>query len=120
MRQAYIKGTADDPLLRSVRDSSADGGYAVFSDGSPREIISRESHALADATDRSLERALPAKYISDPAYIFTETEPELDLYTTLAGKQEAHEEMVRTLSPLMRNFGAHTRSFVLSLPVDAR
>jgi hypothetical protein len=52
-------------------------------------VISRESNALAGATDGVLEQSLPRKYVSDPAYVLGETEPELDLYDVLNNKKAA-------------------------------
>jgi hypothetical protein len=78
-------------------------------------VITVESRAMADALDDALARYLPSQYVSDPGYVFGETDPGVDL-----------ERVSRYLSPvaqvalngalvgLLGNFGKHTRSFVRS------
>jgi hypothetical protein len=116
MRNAYARHDADDALVHAVKDTSADAGRAPFSDDAAREVISGESKALADATDRVLEQSLPRKYVSDPAYVLGETDPELDLYDVLnKSSAPAREAMTGMVAGLLRNFGAHSRAFVRSL-----
>jgi hypothetical protein len=116
MRNAYARHDADDALVHAVKDTSADAGRASFADDAAREVISRESNALAGATDRVLEQNLPRKYVSDPAYVLGETEPELDLYDVLnKSPPPAREAMTGMVADLLRNFGAHSRAFVRSL-----
>jgi hypothetical protein len=103
-------------LVGAVEDTSADAGRASLADDAVREVISRESNALAGATDRVLEQSLPRKYVSDPAYVLGETEPELDLYDVLSkSPPPTREAMTGMVASLLRNFGAHTRAFVRSL-----
>jgi len=121
MRNAYVRHDAGDALIRAVEDTTADAGRAAFADGTAREVISRESNALAGATDRVLERSLPAKYVSDPAYVLGETEAGLDLYGVLnISAPAAQEAMTGMVARLLRNFGAHTRAFVRSLLAQSR
>jgi len=116
MRNAYARHDAGDALVRAVKDTSADAGRAPFADAAARDVISRESSALAAATDSVLERSLPPKYVSDPAYVLGETEPDLDLYDVLNNSPPpAGEAMAGMVAGLLRNFGAHSRAFVRSL-----
>src|SRR3972149_4320427 len=80
MRHAYVRHDANDALIHAVKDVSTDAGRASFADGAIRAVVSRESNALAGATDRVLEQSLPPKYVSDADYVLGETEPGLDLY----------------------------------------
>jgi hypothetical protein len=79
-------------------------------------VISRESNALAGATDRVLEQSLPRKYVSDSDYVLGETEPKLDLYGVLnESPPPAREAITGMVAGLLRNFGAYSRAFVRSL-----
>jgi hypothetical protein len=116
MRNAYARHDADDALVNAVKDTSADAGRASFAEDTAREVISRESNALARATDRVLEQSLPRKYVSDSGYVLGETEPELDLYGVLnKSPPPAREAMTGMVAGLLRNFGAYSRAFVRSL-----
>jgi len=116
MRNAYARRDTGDALARALKDTSADAGRTVLADDAARAIISRESHALAGATDRTLEQSLPSKYVSDPAYVLGETEPGLDLYGVLNQSPPANREaMTGMTAGLLRNFGVHSRAFVRSL-----
>jgi len=116
MRAAYARHDADDALIHAIQDSSADAGRASLADDAVRAVISRESNALAGATDRVLEQSLPRKYVSDPGYVLGETEPALDLYDVLNQSPPlAQEAMTGLAAGLLRNFGAHSRAFVRSL-----
>ncbi|MFH1043657.1 MAG: phospholipase [Pseudomonadota bacterium] len=121
MRNAYVRHDAGDALVHAIKDTSADAGRAAFGDDAARAVISRESNALADATDSTLEQSLPRKYVSDPAYVLGETEPGLDLYGVLnKSPPPAREAMTGMVAGLLRNFGAHSRAFVRSLLVRSQ
>jgi len=116
MRNAYLRHDAADALMRAVENTNADAGRTAPADNAAREVISRESNALAGATDKVLEQSLPRKYVSDPDYVLGETEPGLDLYRVLnQSPPAAREAMTVMAAGLLRNFGAHTRAFVRSL-----
>jgi hypothetical protein len=121
LRAAYIHHDAGGALIRALEDSSADAGLAAFSAKTAREVISRQSNALAAATDRVLEQSLPPKYVSDPDYILGETEPELDLYALLGrSPPPAREAMTSMVAGLLGNFGVYTRLFVRSVLVRSQ
>jgi len=121
LRDAYIDHDADDALIRALEDTSADAGRAAFSDNTARQVISRQSNALAAATDRVLEQSLPPKYVSDPDYVLGETEPGLDLYALLErSPPSARQMMTSMVAGLLRNFGASTRLFVRSVLARAQ
>ena len=116
MRNAYVRGDAGDALMRALEDTSTDAGRASFADDTPRQVISRESNALAGATDAVLERSLPPKYVSDPKYVVGETEPGLDVYAIVnQSPPAARAAMTAMVAGLLRNFGAYSRAFVRSL-----
>ncbi len=120
MRAAYLRGDDNDALLRGARDSSSDAALAPFTLAALRASISAQSNGAADAVDATLEQTLPRKYISDPAYVFGETEPEIDLNALLAkSAPQAQSRMGALLAGLMRNFGAQSRALLRALPVAA-
>jgi hypothetical protein len=116
MRDAYLHHDLNDAVLRALRDTSQDAAQAPWTDTAPRQVVSRQAHAWADRTDRMLVQALPGKYVSDPAYVFEQTEPDIDLVTVLHGApQKMQDEMTQLLSTLMQHFGTQTRAFIGSL-----
>ena len=73
-------------------------------------------HDWADRTNQMLVQALPAKYVSDPAYVFEQTEPNINLFTVLQStSQKMQDEMTQLVSALMQHFGTQTRVFIASL-----
>lgn len=118
MRAAYLHHDPNDALLRALRDTSKDAAQAPWSDTAPRQVVSRQARDWADRTDRMLEQALPAKYISDPAYVFEQTEPDVNvnLFTVLnTAPQNMQDEMTQLVTALMQHFGTQSRSFIASL-----
>jgi hypothetical protein len=115
MRAAYLRKDYADALLRSTRNIAGDTS-PQYTPAAVRQEISRQSHASAAATDATLEQILPYKYISDPNYIFGETEAEIDLFSLLNQAPTAQQlSMTKMVSGLMQQFGVHSRSFILSL-----
>lgn len=115
MRAAYLAKNNDDALLRASRESPAITA-APYTSNMARQRISLESHLAADATDAMLEKVLPAKYISDPAYILGETEPDLDMLAVMASlTHEQQEKMTGAVSNLMKNFGIYTQLFIIQI-----
>lgn len=116
MHSAYAMNNESDELLSAVRQTSYERNIAAYTTSAIRQVISKESHAAADATDALLEQVLPAKYISDPNYQFGEAEPNINLFALLKQSPLAHQQrMSEAVSGLMMNFGVHSRSFVNAL-----
>lgn len=116
MRSAYLRHDENDALICAAEDLSTDAGRETFADDAVRALISRESSSLARATDSVLELSLPAKYVSDPAYVLGETEQGVDIDRILnQSPPQARAAMTGMVGGLLRNFGAYTRAFVRSL-----
>lgn len=116
MRDGYLNKNPDDALLRATRNTSADAAQAPWSDATPRQVVSQQAYDWADRTDRMLEHALPARYISDPAYVFEQTEPDIDLFAVLQrAPQNMQDDMTQLASGLMQHFGTQSRVFIASL-----
>ena len=119
VRRAYLRREMNDAALQALRDTRRDG-TAAYTDASPRESITAQSSAFADALDALLAANLPHKYTSDPAYVLGETEPGVDLLAVVASAGPAGEAAVTdALVHLLGNFGVHTRAFVRALPASA-
>ena len=116
MHAAYLRKDTHDALLRAARGTQTSlRTTQPYSFSQIRQEISRQSHALADETDALLEQSLPRKYISDSSYIFGETEPDLNVFIIMASATlEQQIRMTESTANLMRNFGTHTRAFVLA------
>ena len=120
LRDAHTRRDAGDAALRALGDTSRDA-QTSYSDDSPRRLITSQSNALADALDAALVAQLPLKYTSDPNYVFGETETGLDLYTEAAKLNPAsRQSMASAITPMLANFGTHSRAFVRALLAAAQ
>ena len=120
LRNAWLQRDLDGTPWRALLDTSRDG-LGPYTNAFVRDVVSMESFAYADEVDAILERELPWKYTSDPAYVFGETEPDVDLVAVVAASGTAADRaMSRALAHLMGNFGTHTRGFIRSLAETAR
>lgn len=120
------------PLLRALaggdaaRSSTpADGAVQTapppFGDSSPRRVVARRSADAADAVDRAVAQALPARYVDDPGFEFGVDARGIDLYAQLGeSAPAARDAMIRVLAPLMSELGRHTRAFVRVLTTASR
>lgn len=116
MRAAYLHPAGDDALFLACRDTSRDQFNILFDEWTPRKVVAKDAHALADAADRIVASSLPARYTADPDYDFGKSEKGIDLFE-LAGKSPAgtQQGMTDLTAGLLRNFGRHTRSLVRKL-----
>lgn len=116
MHAAYLRNDTQDALLRATRETlTSTSTSPPYSFRQIRQEISRQSYALADQTDALLEHALPWKYISDPNYVFGETEPQVNVFKTIANATiEQQTRMTESTAHLMKNFGIHTRAFIMA------
>ncbi|MES2047124.1 MAG: hypothetical protein V4447_01890 [Pseudomonadota bacterium] len=114
MHTAYLRNDKEDALLRATREN-VKPTTLPYSPSQVRQGISLESHALANATDAVLEHVLPTKYISDPLYVLGETEPDLNLFAVMSQQTVSQQTLMTDATvSLMRNFGTHTRAFILA------
>lgn len=109
-------GMFDSPLLAALADTSHDDTAAPYTDRHARDIVSRASHAVADDIDALMGKTFPKKYVSDPAYLFGVTEPEIDVYALLKRENpEAAQKMDEALVPLFRTLASASRLYMKSL-----
>lgn len=119
--------SSDGPLLRALAGADGEGepvaaaaaaGQAqpVFGVNDARALVARRAAQAADALDRAVASALPAKYVDDPGFEFGVDARGIDLNARLAGTDPAaRDAMIRALVPLMREYGAYTRAFVRTM-----
>ena len=120
LRRAWLQRDPDGAPWRALLDTSRDAPVAD-GDRFVGDVVAMEASAYADEIDEVLERELPWKYTSDPAYVFGETEPAVDLVAVVAASGTAADRaMSRALAHLMGNFGTHTRGFVRLLAESVR
>jgi hypothetical protein len=103
--------SSNDLLKRALSDTSQDKSYVDFYKNYPRKIVAQEAHARANMLDALITKAFPARYVLDPAYIFTGTDPSINM-RELAFEHNWSEAQKLEMEFLnrMRAFGAHTRN----------
>ncbi len=119
-RGAMLGAGADGaPLLRALRDPGE--GDPVYDDRSARDVAARRAAQAADALDRTIETALPARYVSDPGFEFGAAARGIDLYALLSRDDPAgRDALVQALAPRLADFGALTRALVRALLDERR
>lgn len=107
------EGKQDHPVLLAAANGSQDASYGPFTPAYPREVLSLESKKIGKKTDKVLVKALPKKLVSDPKYLFEQTEPDINVCTVVeAGPARQREALDGLMSTLFQHFGAHSRNFV--------
>lgn len=120
LRAGYLHPDRQSAALQALRDPGGDAGD-LHDDAAPRARISRQAFDASDMIDAALEATLPARVISDPDYVFGQTEPNPDLFALLGGSApERQRALIEALTPLLRNVGGHTRAFVRELVAERK
>ena len=114
LEQAYLKKNARYPVFMTLR---AQGECPVWTDHTPRGIISAQSNALADRTDRAVTEIVPPRLVSDPSFELGKS-PELAEILSLTrekGGDKAIEEVTALLKDLLAPLPAYACSYVRSV-----
>jgi hypothetical protein len=107
------------PFLGALADTSDDARLGSWIDAYPRETLTAETVARSRPVDRVLEKSVPRRLVSDPAYIVDETEPDINvLHAVRAEMSQGEQALDQAFTPLLRGFGAHSRVFVRTLRRD--
>jgi len=102
-------------------DEVAAGQRSVFGEDDPRAVVAKRSADSADALDREVAAALPARYVDDPGFEFGVDARGVDLNEQLMKTEPvAREAMIRAVVPLMHEFGAYSRAFVRAMLAGGR
>ena len=106
------KRNAGDPLLVALRGSHA----TPYTAAGIREVIARNAASRAREADRALVASVPDKLVSDPTFELSGTK-EADTIVSLvdARGDTARKALEESLVHLFREFGLHTRGYVLSV-----
>ncbi|MHB8949819.1 MAG: hypothetical protein ACYC4S_12240 [Rhodoferax sp.] len=103
----------ESTLEKSLRTSSTDASYPAWSDLYARDVVSRQSQALASRLTDILVDALPLVYVTDPSFDFGVKESSIDLLAALSKQDAAKRSRLDSITTeLMGNFGAHSRNVV--------
>lgn len=97
--------------IQALTNNALDSHYPGFYDNYPREVIAKQSHALASSLDQMISEVLPARIVADSQYIFYETEISINLFDS-AKHSEGLEALNTMINVLLANAGAHSRKLV--------
>ena len=103
----------DTPLELALRKTDREAGYPAWSDLYPRDVVARESHAAGQKVAAAIVAAMPAGFVSDPAFDFGVKESGINLSSAMAKQDPGKRaELERLVADLMENFGIHTRTTI--------
>ncbi|MCE5262315.1 MAG: hypothetical protein LLG97_02140 [Deltaproteobacteria bacterium] len=111
LQRAYRKGESGNPILAALR-SAPDG--PPYTDGVPRNVVSKLAHDKAELTDKILEKSMPKEFVSDPAFeIGTSPERREIVERAIAEKgQAAVDQLTALLQELLIPFATQGRAYV--------
>lgn len=111
LRHVMETNDKNNLTLQAITDFENDKKYPDYTDNYPRAIIAGESHRLGASLDSIIKNVFPATYVSDPNYLFYQTEPSVNIFKLVEGNE--HLELLnQALNELIRNLGSHTRHIV--------
>ncbi|WP_298624377.1 hypothetical protein [uncultured Legionella sp.] len=108
LKQAIEKKDKSNLTLQAIADSEHDKKYPAYTANYLRAIIARESQLLGSSLDRMIKKIVPSKYVSDPDYLFYQTETSVNIFKLVEGNKDL-KELHKELNELMRHLGSHTR-----------
>jgi hypothetical protein len=111
LRRAYQKGESNNPLLAALRSAPEGIPYV---DGVPRNVVSKLAHDKAEQTDEILEKAMPKKFVSDPAFeLGTSAERRQIVEKAVEERgQAAVDRLTLLLRELLTPFATYGRGYV--------
>ncbi len=94
-------------------ETGKDRDYPAWSERYVRDVVSAQSYRSAPQLAATVVAALPAQYVSAPAFDFGAHESEIDLLREMDRQDAARRARLnRALAKLLGNFGAHSRNAV--------
>lgn len=101
----------DTALETALRNAELDRAYPAWSDFYARDVVAGEAYAAGDRLAAAITNAMPAGFVSDPAFDFGVKESGIDLLAEMA-RQDAgrRAELDAQLAQLLGRFGAHSRN----------
>ena len=114
MRAAHAAPNVPDVGAQALRDTALD--RLAYADDWPRQVVTKQANAAADAIDAALVASLQPRYTSDPAYVFGVTGSGVDIHAELGASAPASREALkRAIAPLLGHVGSSSRAYVRSL-----
>lgn len=101
----------NNATIKALSNSALDPWYPSYYHKYPREVIAKESHALAKSLDKLIAQVLPARIVADSDYIFYETEISINLFDS-AKNSKGLEALNTKIDTLLAHSGAHSRKLV--------
>ena len=113
MTTILSSGAKNDPILSALSDRSRDQSIEPLTPLYIRDVTGALSESRSDRIDALVTSSFPAKFISDPAYIYGTTEPAIDLFSFLK-KNDAEKSRALNASyrEVFMDLGAYSRAFV--------
>ncbi len=103
----------ESPIIKALQDMSLDASFPAYSNAVIRDVISQEAYDKGSMIKDALYSFIPKHYLSDPDYIFYETNPDIDLITeTSSQPAEKKAAFDQTLAILLKPFGIYTRNVI--------
>lgn len=100
----------NEALDLALTETAHDQKYPAFDD-SYFKIVAKEAYLKADDIDALLVKVMPKLYVDDPSYLFSGTDPKINLLTE-AKKSPSLNEFNELFLTFMRAFGSHSRNTV--------
>jgi len=114
MRASHAAPNVPDVGTQALRDTALD--RLAYADDWPRQVVTKQANAAADAVDAALVASLQPRYTSDPTYVFGVTGSGVDTHAELGASAPASREALkRAIAPLLGNVGSSSRAYVRSL-----
>ena len=110
---AAAKARQDTALELALRKSDEDASYPGWSSLYARDVVAREAYAVGDKMAQAIVAAMPANYVSDPAFDFGVKEAGIDMLDALSRQDNTKRaELDRLIAEVLGHFGAHSRNAV--------
>ena len=99
----------NEKLANALTDVKNDNKYPPFDLNYPRHAIAAEAHRRANPINELLIEVMPKLYVNDPAYIFTGTDPTINLRDAIKNNLSGFKKFDAEFLTLMRACGSHSR-----------
>ena len=108
----------DTPVIQALRDASKDARYPAWTTLYPRDVVAAEAASHADALVAVLLDAMPAAYVSDPAFDLGASDAKISLSAEMAKQpQPKRAALDASIAELLGHFGAHSRNALRAILV---
>lgn len=120
LHEISVQHQFDHPLLKALADRSTDDSYAKVDDRFLQDVVSKEAESRSVEVDALLVNALPAKYVNDPAFVYSPEDKAKVLDEARNHGDKSYKALTGFLERLFRSLGAHSRNYVESALLEAQ